>query len=77
MVACRLPVGTDPDFDGEERGEDSDIVFAIRVSRLQVNPADAASLATESAKDPVISAVMRYAWEGWPQQKKQDEGADM
>ena len=72
-----MPVGTDPDFDGEERGEDSDIVFAIRVLSLQVKLADAATLATESAKEPLTSAVMRYAWEGWPQQKKQDEGADM
>ena len=76
-VACRLPVGTDPDFDGEERGEDSDIVCAIQVVSLQVMPADAASLATESAKEPLISAVMRYTREGWPQEKKQDEGADM
>ena len=44
---------------------------------LQVKPAYAASFATESAKDPVISAVMRYTGEGWPQERKQDEGADM
>ena len=73
----RLPVGTDPDFDGEERGEDADIVCAVQVLGLQVKPAEAASFATESAKDPVISAAMRYNREGWSQERKQDEGADM
>ena len=74
--ACCL-TGQIPISKKEERGEDSDIVCAIQVVSLQVMPADAASFATESAKDPVISAVMRYTREGWPQEPKQDEGADM
>ena len=42
----------------------------------ELTPADRSSLARESAKDPVVSTVMRFTREGWPP-KKSDEGSDM
>ena len=65
-VLSRLPVGDDKNFDRKESGEDSDMVCAIRVLSLQIKPVDASLLKQESAKDPVIATVMRYAREGWP-----------
>ena len=62
----RLPFGSDSDFEREESGEDLDIVCAIKVLSLQVKPVDANILRQESAKDPVLATVMRYAREGWP-----------
>ena len=62
----RLPSGNDIDFDREESGEDVDMVCAIRVLSLQVQPMDANILRQESSKDPVIATVMRYVKEGWP-----------
>nr|KAG5691288.1 hypothetical protein BaRGS_017254 [Batillaria attramentaria] len=62
----RLPSGDDIDFDREEKGEDTDMVCAIRVLSLQVKPFDANILRQESGKDPVIATVMRYVREGWP-----------
>ncbi|KAL8581042.1 hypothetical protein ACOMHN_012693 [Nucella lapillus] len=62
----RLPSGDDIDFDREESGKDMDMVCAIKVLSLQVQPVDANILRQESGKDPVISTVMRYVHEGWP-----------
>ena len=61
----RLPYRDDIDFDREESGEDLDLVCAIKVLSLQVQPVDANILRQESSKDPVISTVMRYVREGW------------
>ena len=63
----RLPLGDDIAFDGEESGDDLDMVCAIRVLSLQVKPLDPNVLRQETSKDPVISTVMRYVKEGWPQ----------
>ena len=63
---CRLPSGDDINFNREESGEDMDIVCAIKVLSLQIQPVDANILRQESQKDPVISTVMRYVREGWP-----------
>ena len=43
-----------------------DMVCAIKVLSLQIQPVDANILRQESQKDPVISTVMRYVREGWP-----------
>ena len=69
-VLSRLPFSHDAKFDGEESGEDADMVCAIQVLSLQVKPTDATSLVSESAKDPVISTVLRYTREGWPHEIK-------
>ena len=61
-----MPAGTDEDFDREERGEDCDIVCAIRVLSLQAKSTDSSLLRKDSERDPVISTVMRYVREGWP-----------
>ena len=62
----RLPSGDDINFNREESGEDMDMVCAIKVLSLQMQPVDANILRQESQKDPVISKVMRYVWEEWP-----------
>lgn len=62
----RLPSGNDIDFDREESDEDLDMVCAIKVLSLQVQPVNANILRQESQKDPVVSTVMRYVQEGWP-----------
>ncbi|KAL8577681.1 hypothetical protein ACOMHN_060792 [Nucella lapillus] len=64
-LSC-LPSGDDIDFNREESGEDMDMVCAIKVLSLQVQPVDANILRQESEKDPVISTVIRYVREGWP-----------
>ena len=43
-----------------------DMVCAIKVLSLQIQPVDANIFRQESQKDPVISTVMRYVQEGWP-----------
>ena len=65
-VLSRLPSGDDIDFDREESDEDMDMVCAIKVLSLQLQPVDANILHQESRKDPVLSSVMRYVREGWP-----------
>ena len=62
----RLPSGDDINFNREKSGEDMDMVSAIKVLSLQIQPVDANILRQESQKDPVISTVMRYVREGWP-----------
>ncbi|CAM1297651.1 Uncharacterised protein r2_g703 [Pycnogonum litorale] len=62
----RLPVENDEEFDREESGQDCDVVCAIRVLSLQVNPSDSTLLRRESEKDPVIATVMRNVRQGWP-----------
>ena len=56
----RLPVGPDANFDGEEGDADVDTVYTIKTVSLQLKPTDPGTLAKESAKDPIISSVMRY-----------------
>ena len=56
----RLPVGPDANFDGEEGDADVDTVCTIKTVSLQLNPTDPGAVAKESAKDPIISNVMRY-----------------
>lgn len=62
----RLPVGSDTDFDEEEDERDVDTVCLINTISRQIKPTDQNSLRKESAKDPVLSEVMRYVKEGWP-----------
>ena len=56
----RLPATEDTDFDREESDSDVDVVCQIETLSMQVTGTDAASLRKESAKDPVLSKVMRY-----------------
>jgi hypothetical protein len=72
----RLPTGKDTQFDGEESEEDKEMVCAIEAVSNKVRPTDQTSLQRESAKDPVLSKVLRYTREGWPP-KKTEEGSEM
>ena len=67
----RLPSGPDLAFDKKEGGEDMDSIFTIKTISRQIRPTDARLVAKESAKDPVVSAVMRYCKEGWPNNNNQ------
>eukprot|EP00731_Ephydatia_muelleri_P037083 Em0393g2a len=70
----RLLVGPDANFDGEEGDADVDTVCTIKTVSLQLKPTDPGTLAKESAKDPIISNVMRYTREGWPPKGSTNEG---
>lgn len=72
----RLPYGDDDNFDREESGEDIDMVCAIKTLSLQLKPVDANLIRQESGKDPVLSTVIRYVREGWPEVKA-DINADV
>jgi transposase InsO family protein len=62
----RLPVGDDAIFDGEEDREDSNTVCIVEGISRQLDPVNPRLLQKESGKDPIISTVMRYCKEGWP-----------
>jgi len=62
----RLPAGPDINFDREEDGEDMDTVCTINTISSYLNPTDPGVLKKETAKDPVLSTVMRHTTEGWP-----------
>ena len=69
-VLSRLPLGPDAHFNHEEEEEDGMYVInSIKTISSQLKPTDPRVLLKESAKDPTISAVIRYTQEGWPQKK--------
>ena len=59
----------DDEFDKEEEEDDTHVVNAINTVSLQSKATDPELLAKESAKDPVISTVMRYVQDGWIDEK--------
>ena len=63
----RLPAGEDVNFDREEQAADISTVCTIQTISRQLNPTDTGTLAKQSKTDPIISTVMRYVKEGWPQ----------
>ena len=65
-VLSRLPSSSDDDFDGEEERADVSVVCCVKQLSRQLDPLKPNLLAMESKKDPVISKVMRYVREGWP-----------
>ena len=62
----RLPSGGDVKFDKEESEQDVDIVCTIKLLSRQVTVSDSQTLRKETAKDPVLSQVVRFVGEGWP-----------
>ena len=62
----RLPVQSDTDFDGEEMVEDVDNVCLVHTISQQITPENPLLLVKETAKDPLLAQVMRFAKEGWP-----------
>ena len=64
----RLPAGPDVYFDGKEDERDIDTVCLINTIGIQTKPTDQSALRKESTKDPVISEIIRYTREGWPNQ---------
>jgi len=73
----RLPAGNDDIFDGEESGEDGDMVCTIRVLSLQVQPFSSNLLTKESEKDPVLTTVKKYVREGWPLKIRNPDGMEL
>ena len=65
-VLSRLPVGDDPQFDGEESGEDLDTVCTIKTIGTQLSPTDPRIMVKETSHDKVLSTVIRYTQNGWP-----------
>ena len=50
----------------------------VKSLRVPVRSSDPASLETETAKDPVLTKVMRFTREGWPAKNntKADDSAE-
>jgi transposase InsO family protein len=67
-VLSRLPAGMDDVFDRGEEDDDAELVCAIKAVSQQINPANSKWLADASARDPIISQVIRFVREGWPAQ---------
>ena len=61
----QLPQGPDSNFDGEESDADIDTICTIKTISMQIKPVDSEVLAKETAKDPVLTKVIRYTQEGW------------
>ena len=61
----RLPQGEDEHFDKESLS-DADVVCAINTFPSQMQVPDSAALQGETAKDPVLTKVLRFTREGWP-----------
>ena len=56
----RLPQGPDSNFDGEESDAGIDTICTIKTISMQITPVDSEVLAKETAKDPVLTNVIRY-----------------
>ena len=56
----RLPQGPDSNFDREESDADIDTICTIKTISMQIKPVDSELLAKETAKDPVLTNVIRY-----------------
>ena len=56
----------DTSFDGEEMEDDVDSVCLVRTISRQINPDNPLLVVRESAKDPILSQLMRFVKEGWP-----------
>lgn len=71
----RVLIGPNLNFDREEDGEDVDTVCMIKTISTQLNPTDPGILKKETAKDAVLSGVMRFTRERWPTNTDDNQGA--
>ena len=62
----RLPFSNGTSFDGEEMEEDVDSVCLVRTISRQINSDNPLLVVRETAKVPILSQVMRFVKEGWP-----------
>ena len=53
-------------FDGEEMEDDVDSVCLVQTISRQINPDNPLLVVRETAKDPILSQLMRFVKEGWP-----------
>ena len=56
----------DTSFDGEEMEDNVDSVCLVRTISRQINPDNPLLVVRETAKDPILSQLMRFVKEGWP-----------
>ena len=56
----------DTSFYGEEMEDDVDSVCLVRTISRQINLDDPLLVVRETAKDPILSQLMRFVKEGWP-----------
>ena len=56
----------DTSFDGEEMEDDVDSVCLVRTISRQINSDNPLLVVRETAKDPILSQLMRFVKEGWP-----------
>ena len=62
----QLPSGGNVKFDKGDSEQDVDIVCTIKILSRQVTASDSQTLRKETAKDPVLSQVVRFVREDWP-----------
>ena len=74
-VLSRLPTRDDSTFDEEESHDDVELVCAINDVDKSLSSGDN-TIAKQSAKDAIISMVMRHTREGWPP-KSNNEGTEL
>ena len=72
----RFPTDTEAQFDREESQDDTETVCSITRICNRITPADHSSLSRESAKDSLLSNVLRFTREGWPPTNS-NEGTEM
>ena len=56
----------DTSFDGEGMEDDVDSVCLVRTISRQINPDNPLLVVRETAKDPILSQLIRFVKEGWP-----------
>ena len=69
----RPPQGEEISFDRKEEKEEVSTVLTIKQVSLQLNPTAPGLITKESKLDSIITPVMRYMKEGWPQRIDSEE----
>ena len=55
-----------PNLNLQEMEDDVDSVCLVRTISRQINPDNPLLVVRETAKDPILSQLMRFVKEGWP-----------
>ena len=70
----RLPTGPYEQFDIEEQEDDVNIISMVKTLSSQLKPTDPETVRKETAKDSILTTVIRYTREGWPEQVNVEVG---
>ena len=67
-MLTHLPAGSDLQFDEEEMGKEVENDCTVCMISHQIVQDEFKLLVNETSKDPVLTQVMHYVKEGWPDQ---------